>query len=139
MTVAITPHLNFRGEAQAALEFYAEVFHGSLTLFTYAQFGAIQAPADADKIVWGQVTSEAGVRVMAYDVPTGLRYSPGEGAFFVSVRGDDADELLGYWAALTAGGQVLQELAPSSWSPLYGMITDRFRVTWILDIAPAVG
>jgi len=26
-------------------------------------------------------------------------------------------------------------LEPSSWAPLYGMLTDRFGITWVLDIA----
>jgi len=26
---------------------------------------------------------------------------------------------------------------PSAWSSGYGMVTDRFGVTWIVDVAPA--
>lgn len=55
--------------------------------------------------------------------------------FFVSVRADDADELPPYWARLTEGATVAVDLAPAPWAPLYGMLTDRFGVTWVLDVA----
>jgi PhnB protein len=28
-------------------------------------------------------------------------------------------------------------LAPAGWSPLYGMLRDRFGVVWVLDVAVA--
>ena len=132
MTVSTTTHLNFRGNARAALELYRDVFGGTLTAVTYAQAGATAEPAD--HVMWGQVASSAGFRVMAYDVPTGAPHEPGVDPVFVSVRGTDADELRGYWDGLTPGGTVRVPLAESAWSPLYGMVTDRLGVTWVLDL-----
>jgi len=126
MSVNVTPHLNFRGEALAALNYYKDVFGGEQMAFTYEQAGAVQNPKEAHQIMWGQVASEKGVRVMAYDVPSAMPYAPGENAFFVSVRGADANELRGYWKGLCEGAQVLRALAPASWSPLYGMVKDRY-------------
>lgn len=41
---------------------------------------------------------------------------------------------------LVDGATVTQPLAPSQWAPLYGRLTDRFGITWVLDIAaPYVG
>lgn len=39
MTIQATTHLNFRGDARAALEFYQSVFGGHLIANTYAAFG----------------------------------------------------------------------------------------------------
>jgi PhnB protein len=36
MTTAITPHLNFQGNARQALSFYHSVFGGELSIVTYA-------------------------------------------------------------------------------------------------------
>ncbi|MGY2081495.1 VOC family protein [Modestobacter sp. SYSU DS0657] len=137
MSVTTTTHLNFRGDARAALEHYRSVFGGDLAVVTYADAGAVQDPAEADRVMWGQVAAGNGFRVMAYDVPGALTYAPGERPFFVSVRGDDAAEITGYWEALSSGATVVQPLAPSGWAPLYGMLTDRFGVTWVLDVAVA--
>lgn len=134
MTIAVTPHLNFRGSAREALEFYRHAFGGELTIISYADMGNPD-PQTADHVVWGQVASVVGFRLMAYDVYPHLPWDQGTDPFFVSVRGTDAEELQGYWDELSDGATVHQPLAPSQWAPLYGQLTDRFGVTWVLDIA----
>lgn len=133
MTVSTTPHLNFRGDARAALTFYQSVFGGDLVVSTYGDLG--QPGPEADLVVWGQVAAQNGFRVMAYDVPAERPWSPGEAPFFVSVRGDDVAEITGYWEKLSDGATVVAPLASSAWAPVYGMLTDRFGVTWVLDVA----
>ncbi|MBM7520038.1 PhnB protein [Nocardioides nitrophenolicus] len=96
-------------------------------------------PATADQVAWGQVASPAGFRVMAYDAYPHLAWDRGEDPFFVSVRGTDVEELRGYWASLAEGAVVRAPLAPAAWAPLYGMLTDRFGVTWVLDLAASAG
>ncbi|MBB5781379.1 VOC family protein [Nonomuraea jabiensis] len=135
MSVNTVTHLNFRGDAQAALAFYQSVFGGDLAVVTYKDAGNVQEPAEADQVMWGQVSSAGGFQVMAYDVPSRLPYSRGENAFFVSVRGETAEEITAYWEKLSDGATVLQPLGPAQWAPLYGMLTDRFGVTWVVDVA----
>ena len=133
MAVSTVPHLNFRGDARAALELYHSVFGGAVTVVTYRDAGGSD-PAEADRVMWGQVAADNGFRVMAYDVPARLPYAPGENPFFVSVRGDGPAEITGFWETLAEGATVLQPLGPAPWAPLYGMLTDRFGVTWVLDV-----
>ena len=135
MTVTTTTHLNFRGQARPALEFYRSVFGGQLVAVTYAEAHSVQRPEEADQVMWGQVRSEQGFAVMAYDVPASRSYAPGTDPVFVSVRGTDPDELRRYWDALSEGATLTAPLEPSAWAPLYGMLTDRFGVTWVLDVA----
>ncbi|GGA59810.1 VOC family protein [Pelagibacterium lentulum] len=97
MTIKTTTHLNFRNQARDALDFYHSVFGGEPVLVSYKDAGAVQNPDEADQIMWGQVASDAGFSIMAYDVPSRLSYAPGEIPVFVSVRGDSADEISGYW------------------------------------------
>ena len=137
MTVGVTPHLNFRGRAREALTFYERALGGTLVVVTYADAHAVQDPAEADHVMWGQVVAPNGARVMAYDVPGATAYDAGTTAFFVSLRGDDADEVTTMWAGLADGASILQDLGPSGWTPLYGMLRDRFGVTWVLDVAVA--
>jgi PhnB protein len=137
MSVTTTTHLNFRGQARAALEHYRDVFGGDLVVTTHAQVYGTTDPAEAELVAWGQVSSAQGFRVMAFDVPAARPYDPGVAAFFVSVRGTDPDELRGCWDRLADGATVLAPLEPAGWSPLYGMLTDRFGVTWVLDLEVA--
>lgn len=136
MTIQTTTHLNFRGTARAALEFYQSVFGGDLVAITYRDAHAVQAADEADQIMWGQVAAASGFRVMAYDVPSRLDWDAGTIPVFVSVRGSDADEVAKLWGALSAGATIVQAIGPSGWSPLYGMLKDRFGITWVLDVDP---
>ena len=134
MTVQATTHLNFRGQAREALGFYHSVFGGAQTIVTYRDLGAPHDTSQAEQVIWGEVVSDAGFRVMAYDVQTAKAWDPGENAFYVSLRGTAAEEITAYWKALREGATILQPLAPAAWSPLYGMLKDRFGITWVLDV-----
>ncbi|NYD67569.1 VOC family protein [Agromyces atrinae] len=149
MSITTTTHLNFAGTARAALEFYHEVFGGEVTIATYSDFGMPADAPGADGVVFGQVVSADGFRVMAYDIP-GAVSNPADdagttrrengvtltdAAFFVSVRGENLAEVEGYWSALAEGGSIVEALAASPWSPGFGMLTDRFGVTWVIDVA----
>jgi len=137
MSVTVVPHLNFRGQARAALEHYRHAFGGELAVTTYADAGAVQDPAEADHVMWGQVVRPDGGAVMAYDAPASRPHDPGQDPFFVSVRGTDVAELGACWERLAEGGTVRQPWGPAPWAAAYGMVTDRFGVTWVLDVLPA--
>ena len=154
MTITTTTHLNFRGTARQALEFYQSVFGGTLTAATYGDFGMPAGLPGADKIVFGQVESDSGFRVMAYDIPgedsADVAATAGttrrengttltDRTFFQSVRGETLDEVTALWEGLSAGADIIEPLAASAWSPGFGMLTDRFGVTWVLDVQPARG
>jgi PhnB protein len=135
MSVTAVTHINLRGTARQALEFYQSVFGGQLALVTYKDAGNVQHPSDADHIMWGQVDSDNGFRVMAYDVPVATPWSQGENAYFVSLRGDAAEEIAAQWKKLAEGSTIIRPLEKAQWSPLYGMLKDKFGVVWVLDVA----
>ena len=135
MTISTTAHLNFRGDARAALEFYRSVFDGDLVVVTYEDAGNVADPSEATQVMWGQVAAADGFRVMAYDVPSSRPWSRGDDPFFLSVRGDEAEEISDLWKKLAASSKVVVPLAPAQWAPLYGMLTDPFGITWVLDVA----
>lgn len=137
MTVTTTPHLNFRGDARAALEFYHSVFGGRLVVISNADAQSVETPDEAEQVKFGQVTGENGFQIMAYDVPASGFYEQGDSAFFVSVRGDSVAEITDLWSRLAEGSTIIAGLAPSAFSPAYGMLKDAFGVVWVLDVAVA--
>jgi PhnB protein len=139
MSINTATHINLRGQARQALEFYQSVFGGHIAMVTYKDAGNVQDPVDTHHIMWGQVVSDHGFRVMAYDVPVGMAWNPGEIPFFVSVRGEDAQEISKYWEKLRVGSTIIQPLAPAAWAALYGMLKDPFGVTWVLDVVAPYG
>lgn len=75
---------------------------------------------------------------MACDVPSVLSFDPGDKPVSVSVRGDSADEVTSHWNGLKKGATILAELGPAPWgAPLYGVLKDRYGVTWVLDLQPS--
>ena len=132
MASRLNPYLNFNGNARRALEFYASVFGGNLNLSTFADFGFKDAPADM--IMHGQLESETGYTLMAADTPPGMEFQ-GMHGFGVSLSGDDADVLHGYWDKLSDGGTVTMPMQKQVWGDEFGMCTDKFGVPWLVNIS----
>jgi len=135
MSITTTTHLNFRGQARPALDFYRSVFGGAVTAFTYGEAHNVQDPAEANQLMWGEVRGDSGIHLMAYDVPGRMPYEQGVNSLFVSVRGTDAEEIRSYWRGLSEDSTIVADLGPAPWgAPLYGMLRDRFGVIWVLDV-----
>ncbi|MFF7458431.1 VOC family protein [Kitasatospora sp. NPDC008115] len=132
MPSILNPYINYTGDARPALEFYRDVFGGELKLNTYGEFGGGDGPG-ADRIMHGMLTTSAGFTLMAADTPPGMPYTPGNN-ISVSVSGDDEAELRGYWEQLSADGTVLVPLERQMWGDVFGMCTDRFGITWLVNI-----
>lgn len=139
MSVKAVIHLNFQGQARAALVFYQSVFGGDIMQVTYGESGQPGAAADADRIIYGQVTSPNGFHIMAYDVEANKPWDQGRNAFFAALVGESPDEIRTLWNALADGASIEQPLAAAEWSPLYGMLKDRFGVTWIVNVVVPTG
>ena len=133
MASRLNPYLNFNGNARQALEFYTSVFGGNLTLNTFADFGAKDSP-DADRIMHGNLDTEAGYTIMAADVTSDMEYLPMAG-FSVSLSGDDADLLHGYWDKLSASGTTTMPMQKQVWGDEFGMCVDGFGVSWLVNIS----
>jgi PhnB protein len=106
-------------------------------VISYKDAGNVQDPAEADQVMWGQVAADNGFRVMAYDVPSRTPWHSGEIPVFNSVRGDAADEIARCWEGLSDGASIVRTVGPAGFSPLYGMLKDRFGITWVLDVQVA--
>ncbi|WP_308282464.1 VOC family protein [Pseudonocardia nigra] len=130
----LNPYLSFRDNAREAMEFYKSVFGGTLTQTTFKEFQASQDPAEDDKIMHSSLEAPNGIMFMAADTPAGMEYSPGS-AISMSLSGDDHAELSGYFEKLSDGGTVAMPLEPAPWGDTFGMVTDRFGIDWMVNIA----
>ncbi|MBA2478722.1 MAG: VOC family protein, partial [Sporichthyaceae bacterium] len=126
MLSRLNPYISFAGNAREAMEFYQRVFDGSLTLNTFGEFGPPDAPG-ADKIMHGQLETDGGFTLMGADTPPGTEHEPGNN-IAVSLSGDDAEQLRGYWAKLAEGGAVSVPLEPQMWGDEFGMCVDQFGI-----------
>jgi len=135
MASVLCPYVNFTGEARQALEFYRSVFGGTVAITTFGEFGITDGVA-ADGVMHGQLKTPSGYTIMASDVPLDVPVGTTSN-ITLSLTGDDADALRGYFAGLAEGGTVGTPLTLQVWGDEYGQLTDRFGVSWLANIATA--
>ena len=136
MSARLNPYLGFRDNARQAMEFYRSVFGGDLTMSSFADFHASDDPSEQEKVMHSQLVTDSGLTLMASDTPNRMGYNPGDN-FSVSLSGgaEDEGELRGYWEKLSDGGTVTMPLDTAPWGDVFGMCTDRFGISWLVNIA----
>jgi len=138
MQSKLNPYLNFRDNTREAMEFYRTVFGGKLDMNTFKDYHASQDPSEDDKIMHSVLEAENGITFMASDTPDRMEYKPGTN-FSMSLSGDDEAELKAYFEKLVVGGTVTMPLNKAPWGDTFGMLTDRFGITWLVNISGAAG
>ena len=73
---------------------------------------------------------------MGADTPEGMTRNAGDN-ITVSLSGDDAEALRGYFEKLSDGGNVMMPLEKQMWGDEFGQCTDRFGIPWMVDIVPS--
>jgi PhnB protein len=129
----LNPYLSFRDGAREAMEFYQTAFGGKLEMQTFKDFHASQDPGEDNKIMHAMLTADNGIIFMASDTPNGMEYRQGTN-MSMSLSGDNEPELKGYYEKLSAGGTIGMPLEKAPWGDMFGMLTDKFGVAWMVNI-----
>lgn len=82
-----------------------------------------------------QLVTPTGFTLMASDTPNSMDIRPG-GSTSLSLSGDDADALVGFWEGLSEGATIVMPLSEAPWGGRFGMLADRFGTPWMVN-APA--
>jgi PhnB protein len=135
MSTNVTTYLNFRGTARDALAFYQSIFGGDLRVSSFKDFGMPVGEGEEDLVMHGQLDVDGTPLIMGSDVPSHMGYTPGENTFSVSLSGDDEATLTGWFTALSDGATVTQPLEKAPWGDSFGMLQDRFGVSWLVNIS----
>lgn len=134
---ALNPYLSFNDQARSAMEFYQSVLGGELAVDTFGQFpDMVQDPSQADLVMHAQLETPDGFTLMASDTPDGMTFEPPAG-FSVSISGDDEAQLQRFWDALSEGGAVTMPFEVPPWGGRFGMLTDRYGISWMLAYSPS--
>ncbi len=133
--MAFSVFLSFDGNCKEAAEFYARAFRTDVkNLLTYGQTPpSEQYPldeADRDRIMFCSVDIY-GCEVMLMDMPSKSEEKITSGTqITMSIDDKSQDEVRRLFEELGDGGTVLMPLGPMFFSDLYGMVADKFGVSW---------
>lgn len=131
VATTLNPYLVFSGNAKEAMQAYAEVFGAELTLHT---FGEAAGPGmSPDGVMHASLPTPAGTLMASDGGPDVVR---GDGVT-LSLSGDDEAVLRGWFDALAEGGTVSMPLEKQVWGDVFGQLTDRFGVAWMVNILQA--
>ena len=147
MPTTLTPYLSFPGTTRDVFAFYERALGGRIeAMLRYADMPPpppAQAAADGcggamptgDGIMHACLLLPGGARLMAGDVPPGMPDTGIHGCM-LALQCDTVDEAASAFAALGDGGTVTMPMAPAFWAKSFGMVTDRFGVSWAVNGEP---
>ena len=132
----IQPYLFFEGRCEEAIEFYRKALGAEVEMimrFKDSPDPNMCAPADGNKVMHASFRI-AGSTIMASDGRCqGAQNFQGFSLSFTVPTEAEADRVFG---ALADGGEVQMPLAKTFFSPRFGMVADRFGVSWMIYVTP---
>jgi PhnB protein len=140
MTV-VNPYLNFDGNCEEAFNFYKSVFGGEFqTVMRYKEMPAEemgeshQMPAsEGEKIMHMALPIGQSTMLMGSDTPPGMGPTPIGKNISIAINAGSEAEANKLFKGLSAGGQVTMPLEKAFWGDLFGMLTDKLGVQWMVS------
>ncbi len=131
--MSFSPYLFFSGDCAEAFTRYHEILGGELSIMRNSDAPAdSQMPGGGDFVMHASLRLESGAVLLGSDDPSGDG-GPKTG-FSVSYTAPDLETAGTVHAALAEGGHVTMPLAPTFWSPGFGMCVDRFGIPWMIGV-----
>lgn len=137
MAVKLNSYISFKDNAREAAEYYHGIFGGELTLSTFEEYASSEMPVADDeksKIMHAAIMGDNGIELFMADTPSNVPYEDGA-RISLTLNGDNEALLRGYWEKLAADGTVTMPLDKAPWGDTFGMLTDKFGINWMVDVA----
>lgn len=128
----LTPYILFAGNAEEALNFYATTLGGEIQQLS--RYGDSPMPGDEDwkqKIIHARLVFDDNL-IMISDSFKGNPVST-HGNIQLSVEISDEDVLNKVFNKMSEGGKVTMPVAKQFWGALFGMLEDKFGVSWMFN------
>ncbi len=145
MSTTLTPYLTFGGNTREAYAFYEKALGAKIeTMMSYADMppmavgdtGCADGPLPSgDGIMHACLSLPGGAMLFAGDAPPGMPFDGMKGVM-LALQYDTIAQAETVFRTLGTGGKVTMPLAPAFWSKTFGMLTDRFGVSWAINGEP---
>lgn len=131
----VLPYLFFDGRCEEALEFYRQALGAEVEMMMRFQENpepTMTPPGSEEKVMHASFRI-GDTLLMASDGNCGGK--PTFQGVSLTITAADVAEAERLFAALSDGGQVQMPLAETFFSPRFGMVADRFGVSWMVIVA----
>jgi PhnB protein len=129
--LGITPYLSFNGNCKEAIDFYVKCLNGQV-LFSQT-YG--ESPMDrvgmSDKIMHTSFQIGDAV-IMACDTPAEQGVTTGSN-ISLALGSDDIPAAENMFNEMGEGGTVLMPMQETFWAARFGVLTDKFGITWLFN------
>lgn len=132
---SLNPYLNFNGNTEEAFNFYKSVFGGEFaTIMRFKDVpGEQKSSSEDNKIMHVALPVGKNNVLMGSDVPDAFPKVATGTNTYISITADSEDEAKKLFNGLSAGGHVQMPLEKAFWGALFGMLTDKFGILWMVS------
>ncbi len=134
----VQPYLYFNGRADEAVEFYKKVFAAKVNmLMRFKESPDPQAtlqhmpPGSGEKVMHAEITIGDSVVMISDGMCGGQAKFDGISLSVNAATPAEAEKL---FAALGEGGKVQMPMTETFFSPRFGMVADKFGVSWLVIV-----
>lgn len=131
----VQPYLSFGGRCEEALEFYKEALGAEVERLMRFKENPEPQPDFPD--CFDEKVMHASVRIGETTLMASDGQCAGESnfeGFSLSITLPDEAEAQRVFAALGKDGLITMPLEKTFWAPKFGMLTDRFGVSWMVTV-----
>ena len=132
------PYLSFNGNCAEAMKFYEQVIGGKLDMMMKFKDApepcGEMPPGSEDRILHACLNYQDSL-LMASDSMPGQPYE-GMKNVGIALTYPTPDDARPVFDALSEGGQVTMPMSETFWAKSFGMVTDRFGTTWLVNGGP---
>ncbi|SFE03553.1 VOC family protein [Nitrosomonas sp. Nm166] len=135
----IQPYLMFGGRCKEALEFYRTALGAQIDMLMRYKDSpeppppGMLPPGFENKVMHASFRIGDNILMASDGCEKGQHFS----GFSLSISVATEVEADQFFTALSDGGQVEMPLAKTFWSPRFGMLTDRFGISWMINVVAA--
>jgi len=132
---AVNTYLNFNGNTEEAFNFYKSVFGGEFAVIQRFKETphAGEIPADEQDKIMHVALPIGNNMLMGTDVLNSMPKVTNGTAYSIAISPDSEEQAKQLFDGLAKGGQVTMPLEKMFWGALFGMVTDKFGIQWMIN------
>lgn len=135
--LSINPYLSFPGTTEEAFNFYKEIFGNEFLSFQrFSDMPDVENLPEfvRPKIMHVSLPITENAIIMGADAVEGFGPSLVVGNnFSLNISCESEDEAIRIFGLLAEGGNVIMNLEKAFWGALFGMLTDKFGIGWMIS------